>query len=158
LKELPLVDVFLLALLYTLRVSGGAVVSRYHLSPWLLAFSIFLFLGLAMIKRVGELRSGAQLAGVTNRRGYCADDVAILQTMGVGASFVSAMVLALFVQSDSVAARYARPELLWAVVPLMLFWQCRLWLATARGQMLDDPIVYAARDWVSGLVAVTGLV
>jgi 4-hydroxybenzoate polyprenyltransferase len=158
LKELPLVDVFLLAFLYTLRLYGGAEATDYHLSPWLFAFSIFLFLGLAMIKRVGELLDLSQHEGAAGRRGYRAGDVAILQAMGVGASFVAAMVLALFVQSDSVAARYAQPHLLWAVVPLMLFWQCRLWLATVRGQMSDDPIVYAARDWVSRLVAAAGVV
>jgi hypothetical protein len=67
-------------------------------------------------------------------------------------------VLALFMQSDSVASRYAHPELLWVAVPLVLFWQCRLWLSTARGYMQDDPIVYTARDWVSWLSAATTLV
>jgi hypothetical protein len=94
----------------------------------------------------------------TVRRGYEADDIGILQTMGVGSSFASSLVLALFIQSDSVTARYMHPYLLWAAVPLILFWQCRLWLSTARGYMHDDPIVYAARDWVSWLAAATGLV
>ena len=159
LKELPLVDVFTLAFLYTVRVFGGAEASSYHLSPWFLAFSTFLFLGLATVKRVGELMDlRRREMRTTARRGYDADDIAILQTMGVGASFTSAMVLALFIQSDSVAARYAHPELLWLAVPLVLFWQCRIWLSTARGFMHDDPIVYAARDWVSWLTAATALV
>ena len=159
LKELPLVDVFTLALLYTVRVFGGAEASNYRLSPWLLAFSIFLFLGLATTKRVSELMDLKRREGrTTARRGYWTDDIAILQPMGVSASFVSATVLALFVQSDSVTARYTHPELLWVVVPLLLFWQCRLWLSTARGYMHDDPIVYAARDWVSWLTAATVLV
>jgi 4-hydroxybenzoate polyprenyltransferase len=156
LKELPLVDMFTLTLLYTLRVYGGAEASNYRLSPWLLAFSIFLFLGLATIKRVSELMDLKRYGGQTTvRRGYHTDDIPILQVMGVGASFVSATVLALFVQSDSVAARYMHPELLWLIVPLLLFWQCRLWLSTARGFMHDDPIVYAGRDWVSWLTAAT---
>jgi 4-hydroxybenzoate polyprenyltransferase/phosphoserine phosphatase len=154
LKELPLIDIFLLATLYTFRLIGGADASGYPLSPWLLAFSSFLFFSLATIKRVGELmdltrrgeRGGA-------RRAYSTQDVSILQTMGLAASFVSSTVLALFVQSDSVVARYTYPKLLWIIVALMLFWQCRLWLATARGYMLDDPIVYAARDWVSRTIA-----
>ncbi len=159
LKELPLVDVFTLALLYSLRLFGGGEASRYRLSPWLLAFSIFLFLGLATIKRVGELMDVKRHGGLTTRRrGYHTDDVAILQTMGVAASFVSATVLALFVQSDSVAARYSHPQFLWLIVPLVLFWQCRLWLSTARGHMHDDPIVYAARDrgswWTAAAVLV----
>ena len=158
-KELPLVDVFALALLYTLRVVGGAEASDYQLSPWLLAFSIFLFLGLAVMKRVSELVDLSRRETRTApRRGYDTDDMLVLRTMGVSASFMSATVLALFVQSDSVIQRYANPQLLWAVVPLLLFWQCRLWLSTARGYMHDDPIVYAARDWVSWVTGGTVLV
>ena len=158
-KELPLIDVFTLAFLYTLRVFGGAEASHYKLSPWFLAFSVFLFLSLATVKRVSELMDlKRREIRTTTRRGYQADDIAILQAIGVGASFMSVMVLALFIQSDSVAARYAHPDLLWVAVPLVLFWQCRLWLSTARGYMHDDPIVYAARDWVSWLSAATALV
>jgi 4-hydroxybenzoate polyprenyltransferase len=159
LKELPLVDIFTLAFLYTVRLYGGGEASGYRLSPWLLACSIFLFLGLSTIKRVAELMDLRRTDLKSSlRRGYRTDDIGILQTMGVAASFVSATVLALFVQSDSVAARYSHPEYLWIVVPLLLFWQCRLWLATTRGYMHDDPIVYAARDRVSWLTAVAALV
>jgi 4-hydroxybenzoate polyprenyltransferase len=158
-KKLPLVDVFMLAFLYTVRVFGGAEASHYHLSPWFLTFSIFLFLGLATVKRVGELMDLKRRGMLTTaRRGYDVADISILQTMGVGSSFVAAMVLALFIQSSSVAARYERPELLWLAVPLVLFWQCWLWLSTARGLMHSDPIVYAVRDWVSWLTAATALV
>ena len=83
------------------------------------------------------------------RRGYIVSDLQILQLMGVSATFVSVLVLALYVQSE--ATRYTRPTLLWLIVPLMLFWQCRLWFATARGNMHDDPIVYIAKDWISWL-------
>lgn len=76
----------------------------------------------------------------------------ILQTFGCCASFASSLVLALFVQREAIAAQYASPGLLWGIVPLMLFWQCRLWLSTTRGYMHDDPIVYSARDWVSWTV------
>ncbi len=153
LKELPLVDLFALAALYTLRLFGGGEATGYTVSLWLLAFSSFFFLSLAIIKRAAELmalraRQGRRAA----RRGYSTEDLEILQAMGVGASFVSSMVLALYVQSDVVAGHYGRPEVLWAIVPLMLFWQCRVWLSTARGYMHDDPIIYAAKDWVSRLV------
>lgn len=152
LKELPLVDVFALAGLYTLRVFGGGEASQHRLSPWLLGFSVFLFLSLAVLKRVSELRAlPASSTDSVGRRGYRSGDVGVLQSIGIGSSFVAAAVLALFVQSDWVAARYAKPELLWATVPLVLFWQCRLWLATGRRYMHDDPIVYAASDWVSWL-------
>jgi 4-hydroxybenzoate polyprenyltransferase len=159
LKELPLVDVFMLAGLYSLRLFGGGEASDYRVSAWLLTFSIFLFLALATIKRVSELMDARrQQARTTARRAYETEDIAILMMMGVGASFVSVTVLALFVQSDSVATRYLRPEFLWIVVPLVLFWQCRLWLSTARGYMHDDPIVYAARDPVSWVAAIAILV
>ena len=83
------------------------------------------------------------------RRGYYFDDIPILIAFGTGATFVSSMVLALYVQTDQVAKLYANPRVLWWIVPLMLFWQCRLWIATLRGHMKDDPIVYAVTDWVS---------
>lgn len=153
LKELPLVDVFLLGALYTVRIYGGGVATGHELTLWLLAFSGFLFLGLAVLKRVTELAAlapGRNLAD--GRRGYTAADLPILQTFGCAASFASSLVLALFVQREATAEQYASPGLLWGIVPLMLFWQCRLWLSTARGYMHDDPIVYSGRDWVSWLV------
>jgi 4-hydroxybenzoate polyprenyltransferase/phosphoserine phosphatase len=155
LKRQPLVDVFLLAALYTVRMFGGGEATGHRLSLWLLAFSTFLFLGLALLKRVEELSSQAvRSSRPLGRRGYLSSDADILQTMGCGASFASSLVLALFVQSEATAERYASPGLLWAIVPLMLFWQCRLWLSTARGYMHDDPIVYAARDWVSWSIGI----
>jgi len=158
LKEMPLADVFMLAALYTIRLFGGGVATGHELSLWLLAYSGFLFLGLAMLKRVTELRAeGANDSGASGRRGYTPADAQILQIFGCASSFCSSLVLALFVQREATAAQYASPILLWATVPLMLFWQCRLWLSTARGYMHDDPIVYAARDWVSWTVGATVL-
>lgn len=149
LKERPLVDVFVLSGLYTLRIVGGGLATGHVVSLWLLTFSGFLFLGLAIMKRVDELQS----AGVAPaRRGYVSGDAAMLQAFGIAASFASAVVLTLFVQSETVGAGYRSPTLLWGVVPLLLFWQCRLWLAVARGFMHHDPIVYAARDRVSWAV------
>ena len=152
LKELPLVDVFCLAGLYTLRLFGGGAASGHPVSLWLLGFSSFLFLSLALVKRVEELTAAGPsepARAMPVRRGYLPADAVLLQMFGCAASFASCIVLALFVQSEATAAAYASPGLLWGIVPLFLFWQCRLWLATARGYMHDDPIVYAARDWVS---------
>jgi 4-hydroxybenzoate polyprenyltransferase len=157
LKEMPLADVFTLAALYTIRVFAGGVVTGHELSLWLLGFSGFLFLGLAILKRVAELEAQPKTVGLMSRRGYSRQDLQILLILGCAASFASTLVMALFVQREATAAQYASPILLWATVPIMLFWQCRLWLSTARGYMHDDPIVYSARDWVSwlsgGLVA-----
>jgi 4-hydroxybenzoate polyprenyltransferase len=162
----PLVDVFVLAALYTIRVIGGGIATGYTVSLWLLAFSSFLFLSLAMVKRVAELqalarrerRGPARLEGVGGRkvkvagRGYLASDAHVLELMGVAASFVTSLVLALYVQSEIMPVNEHRPTLAWGIVPLILFWQCRLWLVTARGEMHHDPILYAARDWVSWVV------
>jgi 4-hydroxybenzoate polyprenyltransferase len=153
LKEMPLIDVFVLAGLYTVRLFGGGEASRYPVSLWLLGFSSFTFLSLALIKRVSELQLILkQQRRVNGRRGYMTQDLHALEMMGYAASFTSALVLTLYVQSDTASRYYPHPKLLWGIVPLMLFWQCRLWLSTARGYMHDDPIVYAARDWVSWLV------
>jgi len=152
LKEMPLVDVFVLAGLYTIRLFAGGQASGHIVSLWLLGFSVFLFLSLALIKRVSELIKLAERHQQVSRRGYSAQDLTILQMMGCAATFASALVLSLYVQSDIASRTYAQPWMLWGVIPLMLFWQCRLWLSTARGYMHDDPIVYAARDWVSWLV------
>jgi 4-hydroxybenzoate polyprenyltransferase/phosphoserine phosphatase len=154
-KEFPLVDVFLLAALYTIRVIGGGVATGYAVTLWLLAFSGFLFLSLALVKRVQELMMVARVSGdrAAARRGYHPADVTILQTFGCASAFASSVVLALFVASAAASSQYSSPELLWGTVPLILFWQCRLWLATARGYMHDDPIVYAIRDWVSWITA-----
>jgi 4-hydroxybenzoate polyprenyltransferase len=153
LKEQPLIDVFILAALYTIRLFGGGEASGHPVSMWLLGFSSFLFLSLALVKRVSELyRLQSASLSKTERRGYMVQDLQMLQMFGCAASFASAVVLSLYVQSDTALHAYARPWILWAAIPLLLFWQCRLWLSTSRGYMNDDPIVYAARDWVSWLV------
>ena len=90
--------------------------------------------------------------------GYFVGDAMVLMAMGVASSFISALVLSLYVNTTIAQQSYAAPTLLWLMVPLILFWQCRLWLATTRGHMLDDPILYSAKDWVSwiafGLIGV----
>jgi 4-hydroxybenzoate polyprenyltransferase len=158
LKSLPLVDVFMLAALYTIRLFGGGEAAGYPVSLWLLGFSSFLFLSLAIVKRVAELMTLPPAAGHKTGykpagRGYRAGDLDILRLMGVASSFTSCLVLALYVQSDLALGLNKLDQLYWGIVPLMLFWQCRIWLATARGKMHDDPIVYAAKDptsWVIG--------
>jgi 4-hydroxybenzoate polyprenyltransferase len=153
LKKRPLVDVFGLSSLYIIRLLAGGEVSGHPVSHWLFGFAFFLFLSLALIKRVAELQESAVEAGKrVSRRGYYASDTLMLALMGVSSTFTSSLVLALYLQSAAQAV-YASPTLLWPVVPLLLFWQCRLWLSTHRGYMLDDPIVYSAHDWVSWLVA-----
>lgn len=150
LKEQPLVDIFGLAALYSIRLFGGGIASDHPVSLWLMMFSSFLFLSLACTKRDAEMIAAPK--GRLHRRGYQTGDRHILEMMGVGASFVSSMVLGLYIQSDGNPGQWNHPQWLWAMIPLLLFWLCRLWLATSRGYMLDDPVVYASRDWVSQTV------
>jgi 4-hydroxybenzoate polyprenyltransferase len=159
LKTMPLVDVFMLAGLYTIRLFGGGRASGWPVSFWLLAFSNFLFLGLALVKRVAELKAIGPQGFNLARRGYRLEDIPILQMFGCGSALAASLVLALFIESEATVGvrRYATPGVLWGLVPLILFWQFRLWLATTRGNMHDDPIVYAAGDWVTWLVCAASL-
>lgn len=154
LKRRELIDVFTLASLYTLRIVAGAAAASVVISPWLLGFSIFIFLSLAIVKRVAELESGRErgatrLAG----RGYRLDDLAMLRSLGVAAGYASVVVLALYVSAPDSRALYPHHQLLWLFAPLVLYWISRIWLVTHRGEMHDDPIVFATRDPQSRIVA-----
>lgn len=158
LKRRALVDVFTLASLYTLRIIAGAVAASVALSPWLLGFSVFIFLSLAIVKRVAELHSVRergikQIAG----RGYRLDDLAILEMLGVAAGYASVVVLALYVSAPESRLLYAHHQLLWLFAPLVLFWISRIWLVTHRGEMHDDPIVFALKDVPSRIVGLLSL-
>ncbi len=150
LKRRLLIDVFILAFLYTSRVVGGGIATDNHATIWLLGFSSFLFLGLAFLKRCAELirirDAGKQHLG---NRGYGIADLDMLERFGVSASFASVLVLSLYVHSNVAESAYAHPSALWAIVPVLLFWQCRLWIATSRGEMHDDPIVFSIKDRIS---------
>ncbi len=154
LKEFALVDLFALAFLYTLRLFAGGVATGYRVSLWLLAFSGFLFFSLAAVKRIAELVSRQQAGErVLSRRGYLPGDLAPLQAMGISSSFASSLVMALYVQSQTASGRFASHEMLWGLVPLFLFWQCRLWLLSSRGSIREDPVIYTVRDRGSWAVA-----
>jgi len=155
LKTKPLVDVFTLSALYTIRLYAGEAALQIEPSMWLLSFSGFMFLSLAFLKRVSEYEVMiASKSEYEMRRGYTHKDAELLKTMGVCSSFIATMVLGLYINTESAAAQYEQPIALWASVPIFLFWQSRMWLAAERGKMTDDPIVYAARDWVSQLCLV----
>lgn len=150
LKRVVLVDVFVLASLYTLRVVLGGQATGDLASDWLLAFSCFFFLNLALAKRAAEVQAlKAREGGELSRRGYFSTDGDILKMMGVGAGFVSALVLALYLQDDAITAVYSEPFLLWALPAGVVFWVCRVWLMADRGEMHDDPLIFAFRDKTS---------
>lgn len=150
LKQWVLIDCLTLALLYTLRIIAGAAAVDVSLSFWLLAFSIFLFLSLAFIKRFAELKmmqvSGTQKA---HGRGYWIADTPLIQQLGIASGYAAVMVLALYLNSDSVTRLYKTPQIIWAAVPLILLWLSWMWLKAHRGQMHDDPIVFAIKDKMS---------
>lgn len=147
LKRLPIVDVMTLAGLYTLRLIAGGIATQLTLSFWLLAFSMFLFLSLGVVKRYAEMRQLKQASGsAAHGRGYHVDDLPLLGSMGLSAGYGAVLVLALYVNSPDSQALYGRPEWLWLLCPVLLFWISRVWIKTHRGLMHDDPIVFALRD------------
>jgi 4-hydroxybenzoate polyprenyltransferase/phosphoserine phosphatase len=152
-KQLAVWDVVLLAGLYVLRVLAGAAAVPVAPSVWLLAFSMFVFLSLALAKRYSEMHTLHKLGrGHAHGRGYLTEDMPILQSMGVASGYLAVLVMALYINSPEVHALYARPYVLWAICPLLLFWTTRIWLKTHRGEMHDDPVVFALRDRVSLLI------
>jgi 4-hydroxybenzoate polyprenyltransferase/phosphoserine phosphatase len=156
LKQVPMVDVMTLALLYTMRIIAGAAAIAVPLSFWLLSFSMFIFLSLALVKRYSELKgaSNAEQGGRLRGRGYDAQDLSLVAILGGSAGYTAVLVLALYIQDSHTAALYASPEFIWVACPLLLFWVSRVWLITHRGQMHDDPIVFALKDRVSWGVAI----
>ena len=150
LKRKLLVDVLGLAALHTLRILAGNAAADIPLSSWLLAFSMFLFLSLALVKRYAELRitqdqSGLKKAG----RGYHAEDIEALSQLGMASGCTCALIMALYVDSAAVKQLYSRPELIWLLCPIILYQMARIWFLARRGEMPDDPLVFMIRDWRS---------
>lgn len=154
LKRHEAVDVVTLAMLYTSRILAGGAAAGIELSVWLLTFSVFIFLSLALAKRCAELfllkKQGAE---TTSGRGYRVGDLPVLFSMGIGSSYVAALVLALYLSSSQVRQAYEHPQLLWIFVPVLIYWATRVWLITCRAGMHDDPLVFTARDRLSLVLA-----
>ena len=155
LKRKLFADVLTLGVLYMVRVLAGGAAVSVTLSPWFLAFFMFAFLALAVVKRQTELHalheSGLPVAG---GRAYFAGDLPAMSALGAASAFASVVVLALYVQSPEVRELYARPELLWLICPLLIHWSGRMTLLANRGAVDDDPVVFAMRDrtsWLTGL-------
>jgi 4-hydroxybenzoate polyprenyltransferase/phosphoserine phosphatase len=149
LKRHSIIDICTLAGLYTIRIVAGAIAIGVFLSVWLLAFSMFTFFALAAAKRLGEL-SDADAAGRTvTRRGYTVEDRRILSQMAVSAGYVGVLVLALYIDEPAVQERFGAHRLFWGVCALLIFWISRLVLVANRGQMDDDPLIWALKDPVS---------
>jgi len=150
LKRLLMVDIVTLSILYTLRILGGAASTGIELSFWLLTFSFFLFLSLALLKRHSELHS-LQARGLqrSHGRGYATGDSLPLGMLGMNSAFLSVLIFALYFNSANVIRLYRHPAYLFAVLPLLIFWLGRMWLLSFRGEVNEDPLLYVSRDKVS---------
>lgn len=156
LKRQMALDVIALAVLYTLRVVAGGVVLQLPLTFWLLAFSLFMFLSLALAKRYAELREAMQRGRLGKARGrdYDPNDLEMISSLGATSGYLSVLILALYVREPGTEVLYHRPEVIWLACPVLLFWITRVWMLTHRGQMHDDPVVFAFHDRVSLIAGV----
>lgn len=153
-KRIGLIDCLTLASLFTLRIIAGAVAISVKLSFWLMVFSIFIFLSLALLKRYAELIVQKHVGdSYLFGRSYKYEDAPTLQALGISAGYISTLVLALFMHSENISIFYHQPELIWLEIPLLLYWISWVWLQANRGVMHDDPIVFAAKDKTSLIVA-----
>ncbi len=150
LKRIALVDVLVLSGLYTLRLLAGSAATDSHISPWLAGFSIFLFFSLAIVKRFAELEN-LRSSGLPprNGRGYLVADIDQLRSFGTASAFAAVMIFAIYISSSDVMKLYHRPQLLWLIMPFMILWLCRVWLLASRGELNEDPLVFALTDRMS---------
>jgi 4-hydroxybenzoate polyprenyltransferase/phosphoserine phosphatase len=159
-KRVVLLDVVVLASFYTLRILAGGAAAEVPISEWFAAFSLFFFLNLALLKRYSELRvvrfdGGEDIPG----RGYRSADLELLRGLGSSSAYLSCLVLALYINSLDVGRLYSRPDVLWLLIPLVIYWNSRVWLLANRGEMHEDPVVFALTDRVSwGVVLSMSLV
>jgi len=150
LKRIPLVDVLVLSGLYALRMLAGAAATQTVISPWLSAFAIFLFLSLAMVKRFSELSTLRGRGDVTpHGRGYLVADLEQIRSFGTSSAYAAVVVFALYISRPDVDALYRHSGRLWFIVPFMLYWLNRVWLLASRGELDEDPVIFAIQDKVS---------
>jgi 4-hydroxybenzoate polyprenyltransferase len=150
-KRKMVVDVISLALLYTIRIIAGACALNLELTFWILAFSMFMFLSLALVKRYAELRE-AKHSGRTEKtrgRGYYPDDLEMISSLGAASGYLAVMVLAMYIHDPATTRLYSHPQIIWLACPILLFWISRIWMLTHRGKMHDDPVMFAVSDRTS---------
>lgn len=153
LKRLLMIDIVALALLYTMRILGGAAATTIELSFWLLAFSFFIFLSLALLKRYSELYNlEAQGKQKTSGRSYTISDKLPIGVMGINSGFIAMLVFMLYFNSNNILKLYPHPHFLMGILPLLVFWLGRLWTLSFRGEVNEDPVLYVSKDRVSLLV------
>jgi 4-hydroxybenzoate polyprenyltransferase/phosphoserine phosphatase len=155
LKRKLLLDVFVLSGLYTVRILAGSAATGVPVSAWLAGFSVFFFLSLAFVKRFSELESLRERGGaVTNGRGYFVSDLEQLRALGTGAAYAAVVVMTLYINNPETKVLYGHVIRLWLVVPVLLLWLSQVWMLASRGEMHDDPVVFAITDKRSFLLGV----
>ena len=159
LKRVPVLDILLLSGLYTSRIIAGGAATETSISEWLGFFSVFIFTSLASVKRYAETKDmlhkgGGEIPG----RGYIAEDVAVLAGIGISSGFISTLVLVLYVSQGTPNGIYDSPEVLWALVPILMYWIGRIWLLAGRGVLKDDPVAFAALDPLTWLLGLFGII
>ncbi|GAB1370577.1 UbiA family prenyltransferase [Candidatus Kapaibacterium sp.] len=147
LKKLYLIDIIILSFLYTLRLLAGGVISETTISPWLFSFSLFIFLSLGALKRYTELKGlDPKKINKTRGRDYFIEDIPLILTLGISSGIMSTLILALYINNPAVVELYIKPELLFLIIPVLFHWILRLWFIAHRGNMNDDPIIFAIKD------------
>lgn len=153
-KSISTADVMVLAILYTTRVVAGAAAAGVVLSSWLMAFSVFIFVSLAYLKRYIEISEPQDNSNKAHGRGYTTADSESMFALGIANITASVVVLALYINSEEVTSLYRSPEILWLLCLLLLYWGNRTWVGARRGKIAEDPVVFAITDRVSQMVAV----
>jgi 4-hydroxybenzoate polyprenyltransferase len=152
-RRIVVADVMALAGLYAARIVAGAAATAIPLSSWFLAFSFFMFLSLAMVKRFSEISEAIRAsAPLVHGRAYRASDLPVLLTVGAGSGLGSVLVMAIYINSSDAALLYSHREVLWAVCLFLLYWIIRIWIFATRGEMPEDPVAFSTSDPTSFLV------
>ena len=155
LKKLYIIDIIILSILYTLRLIAGAVAVDVPLSQWLMEFSVFFFLSLAINKRFTELLMMQKKNQVNSHgRGYNVGDIELMKIIGPVSGYISVLVFVLYLHSEEIVVLYSKPEVLWLVAVCLLYWITRIWFITTRGKMHDDPIIFTGKDPVSYIIGI----
>jgi 4-hydroxybenzoate polyprenyltransferase/phosphoserine phosphatase len=153
LKSYSTIDVVLLSLLYTVRILAGSAALLFYPSSWLLTFSLFFFLSLAYLKRYTEILKVKGSKSLPSRN-YWKEDLSIVQTFGISSGGLSLLTMAQYIQNEAASGVYQTPVLLWAIIPLMMFWINRAWMWASRDKLSDDPVVFAITDRISQITGV----
>ncbi|MFO1392223.1 MAG: UbiA family prenyltransferase [Steroidobacteraceae bacterium] len=159
LKDIVLLDVLVLATGYAARVLLGAVAVAIVPSSWLLAFCIFFFFSLALLKRYAEISVRQVIDGAhAHARAYLVEDQSLIIALGVSSGYLAVLVLALYTSTLTAGMLYRHPAVIWLTCTLLLYWISHLWLVAHRGRMPDDPLRFILKDRLSWiLVPLMGL-